>query len=839
MKKWFFALSLVAVAFASMAEERLVNGILTLTAPTTINGDVFKGKGENDKVIFTGPGEIFLENVKFVGGGGVVFKDCKVTARNVDFTTITAHGRWQEGGSVVLLDGACGGSSFTGCRWIANLMTFDSCTAYARKAVTSADNFPLTEKLSSGDHSGACYLGLTDDGEVVFRDCTFAYNVTDLGWTSGLNAQAGKVMIDGCTFWGNVMNERWGLYADLICGFRSGAKISNTVFAKRGDRFFDANDPLVELGEGMMYGDPGFATSPAEFIEKWLSYQTDYYTLSPTNFPFSICGKTVFADIAKHGAEVRIAFKTNALPDITASGKVPVAAAGDTSVWSDWGNKLKPAIICTGPAGDTLGRRVDYKFYGGQHARGTVRQGKRILHWYRHLDDPAWGRTYGADRGPDKPLDPDYFALSSPVDGDHENRPLIVCLHGRGGGANGFFSTWLGGNGGCCGCPDDFYAIALDCRNNCLNDFWWGAMPPATKEAGCRIGGTMSPYNNSYWSFVGGATMYGELNIGPTFDNFKYHGQSCLTWCLKGEPPVAKRVLDTIEWVARKYKIDRNRIYISGNSMGGQGALAIGLTHGEIFAAINGNVPATIVYPAARMGFVGADGKDVAAEEFKMPEYDPPVCFDWSGSNDAWSRDHDVLYRNMNRFKLQFCGYWGDYGHCGSYADAWKKNDLIAKTFDWLSIKKNEAYPVFTDASTNDKIPWPQQAWQAADGTGGKIVNGVETAKGTITPREGSDIVGQWNGWFRWEIVKDTPTELAVKLWIPSEDELPTEIMKRPVSAVADVSMRRLQQFQPGHSGKWAFGTQSGQYAYDANLRTFTAEKVKISQTPEVLTFKR
>ena len=77
---------------------------------------------------------------------------------------------------------------------------------------------------------------------------------------------------------------------------------------------------------------------------------------------------------------------------------------------------------------------------------------------------------------------------------------------------------------------------------------------------------------------------------------------------MRGEPPCMKRVLDTVEWAVRKFKIDRNRIYLCGNSMGGQGALAIGLRHGEVFAAVNANVPATIVYPAAQMGFIDFAG---------------------------------------------------------------------------------------------------------------------------------------------------------------------------------------------------------------------------------------
>jgi len=57
-----------------------------------------------------------------------------------------------------------------------------------------------------------------------------------------------------------------------------------------------------------------------------------------------------------------------------------------------------------------------------------------------------------------------------------------------------------------------------------------------------------------------------------------------------------------------RYGIDRNRVYLAGNSMGGQGALALGLPHGEVFAAIHANVPATIWLPAARLGFLAPDG---------------------------------------------------------------------------------------------------------------------------------------------------------------------------------------------------------------------------------------
>ena len=74
--------------------------------------------------------------------------------------------------------------------------------------------------------------------------------------------------------------------------------------------------------------------------------------------------------------------------------------------------------------------------------------------------------------------------------------------------------------------------------------------------------------------------------------------------------------------------------------------------------------------------------------------------------------------------------YWGPFGHANNHENIMKVNDLI-NSFDWLSVKKNESYPVFTDASTNDPLPWPNQ----------------------LTDKK----AGQINAFFRWKNVRDTP----------------------------------------------------------------------------------
>ncbi len=95
-----------------------------------------------------------------------------------------------------------------------------------------------------------------------------------------------------------------------------------------------------------------------------------------------------------------------------------------------------------------------------------------------------------------------------------------------------------------------------------------------------------------------------------------------------------------------------------------------------------------------------------------------------------------------------------------------KVNDLI-NSFDWLSVKKNEAYPVFTDASTNDPLPWPDQL---ADTKAGQI-----------------------NAFFRWKNLSDTPAAIEISLFLVKPSELKTTFTI-PAESTADVSLRRLQQ---------------------------------------------
>lgn len=243
--------------------------------------------------------------------------------------------------------------------------------------------------------------------------------------------------------------------------------------------------------------------------------------------------------------------------------------------------------------------------------------------------------------------------------------------------------------------------------------------------------------------------------------------------------PAEKRVLDTIQWVAMHYKIDRNRIYLSGVSMGGCGTLGIGLPHGDIFAAIFADVPAGTEYLALRRGFPAPLAPDASPAErdiwtkkisgLGLP--DPPVVVDFSAPNDSWSKTQPVLLEAALAGHLPLILAWGPFGHSSFSLPIAKYPQCdVVLAYPWREIRKNSAYPVFTNASSDQRAPW----------------------LGTSSDFDES---GQMNAYLRWKDQQDKPTRFSMQLWVahPTVENPPATM---PDAATADVTLRRLQHFK-------------------------------------------
>ena len=128
-------------------------------------------------------------------------------------------------------------------------------------------------------------------------------------------------------------------------------------------------------------------------------------------------------------------------------------------------------------------------------------------------------------------------------------------------------------------------------------------------------------------------------------------------------------------------------------------------------------------------------------------------------------------------------------------------------------MRRNDAYAVFTNATGNSKLPWPDALKEKAP--------------------------GQVNAFFRWKNISDTKDKLEVALFLTSPADLKTSF-EIPREASADVSLRRIQNLplKPGEPVRWSFGTTKGEIKVDAE-GLVTLPGLKITATPQTLTLRR
>lgn len=342
------------------------------------------------------------------------------------------------------------------------------------------------------------------------------------------------------------------------------------------------------------------------------------------------------------------------------------------------------------------------------------------------------------------------FAVLYPEDTEAKNCALYVVFHSAGHDLYSTLScTEYENNHNIYQTPKDMYGLYLDCREWEDTDWWWGG-----------------------WDEYG--------NIDKTDREGK-------------RQPVENRVYATIDWTVKNFPIDADRIYGVGNSMGGTGALGIAATRGDIFAAIKVNVPAGVLH--------FFDRYDNSIE--------PPVIVDYSGTDDIWSKGHDRFYKGADELKFSVFGFWGAFGHENNHARIYEFNDLV-HSLDIFKLRKNEAYPAFTNASANTPLPWPDH-----------------------TDCKES---GQVNAFFRWKTLSDTENEVSFELRLMNENDWQTRVTL-PEESRCDVTPRRLQNFTACEGVTATFGGKAADVVFENGL--LTVSNLTVTKTPAVLSIKK
>lgn len=322
----------------------------------------------------------------------------------------------------------------------------------------------------------------------------------------------------------------------------------------------------------------------------------------------------------------------------------------------------------------------------------------------------------------------------------------------------------------------------------------------------------------------------------------------------------ARRVLHLLAWVLATYPAaDPERVYLDGVSMGGAGAMTIGLLHARHFCHVRASfgqaiprnhrpsrvqqlstlwgAPATGLDDGAGMaiwdrGDLTRVVRDVpeAREQFltlKHSKDDTTIHFGAVVQPSPLTQRS--FYAALADAHLGTHAIWDEGGHVISdpvLPDGWWTAGWDPVFDTTASLRRDRSFPAFSHASI-DRSPGTgagngRRAWNAESGYAGNVAVAGDTGWD-------GDVAGGINRFLRWDAtgLVDTLDEWAIPLRVidgaggaAPRPGYPTTGDKldgaRPV--LVDVTPRRAQAFRlrPGETIAWSFGAASGTAVADA-----------------------
>jgi dienelactone hydrolase len=183
-------------------------------------------------------------------------------------------------------------------------------------------------------------------------------------------------------------------------------------------------------------------------------------------------------------------------------------------------------------------------------------------------------------------------------------------------------------------------------------------------------------------SLWGAATGKGLIGVFPTANL----PNRATTW---QSPEVERCVLAIIRELKRTFRIDTNRIYVGGHSLGGSGAYHIGLRNADMLAAVTANAGGMHGNLDPRSGVSEITGGFVA-NLYNTPIFmthfdkDPRV-----GVEDARAVDRELKLMKEEHPK----GYEHVYIEGQGVDHGFPKGGSPAKIISWMAKKKRDPYP--------------------------------------------------------------------------------------------------------------------------------------------------
>jgi len=312
-----------------------------------------------------------------------------------------------------------------------------------------------------------------------------------------------------------------------------------------------------------------------------------------------------------------------------------------------------------------------------------------------------------------------------------------------------------------------------------------------------------------------------------------------------------RRTLQLIDWVLTNYpEADGQRVFVSGSSMGGAGALTHGLTRARHFAYLSAVLGQAVprnhrpsrlaqlqtlwgptygpVWDALDLTRVLRDSPE-AQDQYVFVRHakdDPTIHF--GAAVIASPLTGDSLYAALQGLGIGHLAVWDEGGHGPAdplLGSGWWDNDFSPIHDDVTFLRQDLAFPAFSlssadgdpgDGTGNGKQDWSNNAGYAGDYT----VPGDTGWTG--------EVAGTLNRFLRWDAdqLVDSLDEFSLPLHVHDGDGSAAPQSGYPTKGdrfdgelpvVVDVTPRRTQAFRmmPGERVAWSFGQESGEVTAD------------------------
>lgn len=358
---------------------------------------------------------------------------------------------------------------------------------------------------------------------------------------------------------------------------------------------------------------------------------------------------------------------------------------------------------------------------------------------------------------------------------------------------------------------------------------------------------------------------------------------------LPGEEPregavpdyTARRVLGLLEWVLDEYpQADPDRVYLVGASMGGGGALAIGLRYARHFAFVEATSAQTVarLHRPSRVeqltGLWGAPGLDLdtgegqgvwsaldlARELAESPEAREQFVLVKHGKDDAAIHFGAAVspspitgrsfYGALQALRVGHLAIWDEASHDlpdPVLGHRWWNNGWKPIEDPDSALQRSRAFPAFS-ASSADRDPGDgggngNRPWSSDSGYAGSAGAAGDTGWS-------GEIAGALNRGLRWSAVEETTESLRMRLRVldgsggsPPRAGYPTtgERLDGSLPVEVDLTPRRLSSFglRPGERVAWSFGALSGEVEADAEGVVTVPRLPLVSEWTELLLERR